>query len=182
MTASIDRINWLETVYTKIRSGLLPEAPPIDQVAIAYSMPHRSSKPIGQYLHRKPSKNERGLILIHPRIWDDPVRVAATLAHEMIHATYPEAGHRGPFVHAMRRIGLEGKPTATVSGIAFEQWFDEIKWPPFPKGDLETEKRPKQTTRLRKWICSCGVIVRAATDELDATCNRCEKHFYLEVK
>ena len=32
-------------------------------------------------------------------------------------------------------------------------------------------------SRLRKWVCSCGVIARVASDEFQATCNRCGGEF-----
>ena len=34
-------------------------------------------------------------------------------------------------------------------------------------------------SRLRKYECACEQIVRAATDELDATCNKCGTPFQL---
>lgn len=37
-------------------------------------------------------------------------------------------------------------------------------------------------SRLRKYECACEQIVRAATDSLDATCNRCNTPFQLAVK
>lgn len=36
-------------------------------------------------------------------------------------------------------------------------------------------------SRLRKYTCGCGQIVRAATDTLDATCNKCNTPFSMEV-
>lgn len=36
-----------------------------------------------------------------------------------------------------------------------------------------------QTTKLKKWACSCGVNVRVARADFDATCNRCGTRFRL---
>lgn len=36
---------------------------------------------------------------------------------------------------------------------------------------------PGSGSRLRKFVCGCGVIVRASRDVLDATCNLCESKF-----
>lgn len=35
-------------------------------------------------------------------------------------------------------------------------------------------------SRLRKWVCDCGVIVRVSSDDFRATCDRCESHFHQE--
>lgn len=177
MNPSTQRIVWLTAVYRLVRRDLLPEAPATETVALAYSFPHRNSSHIGQYHHRK-VHTQKGLILVNPRIWDSALQVAAVLCHEIIHATYPKAGHRGDFVKGMHRCGLEGRPTATVPGFAFEQWFDSVKdsLPEFPRGALKTDTK-KQTTRLRKWVCPCGVIARVASDDFQATCNRCDQPF-----
>ena len=48
----------------------------------------------------------------------DPLEVAATLVHELVHilAVGVEEGHRGKFTKLAKAIGLEGKMTATHAG------------------------------------------------------------------
>jgi hypothetical protein len=60
-------------------------------------------------------------IMISP-VLDDPMRVAGVLAHELVHATVgTQHGHKGPFAKLAKKIGLEGKMTATTEGEAFKQ-------------------------------------------------------------
>jgi hypothetical protein len=58
-------------------------------------------------------------IMISP-VLDDPMRVAGTLAHELVHATGRHA-HGSHFAKLAGAIGLEGKMTATTEGEAFKQ-------------------------------------------------------------
>jgi len=37
-------------------------------------------------------------------------------------------------------------------------------------------------SRLRKWVCGCGVIARVSSDDFQATCKRCGGDFSMEVK
>lgn len=79
-------------------------------------------KVIGQCWNSKSSKDKHHHIFISPLL-QNPVQVIATLAHEMVHAADDgENGHKGPFTKAVRGLGLEGKPTATVAGKEFAAW------------------------------------------------------------
>lgn len=114
---------------------------------------------------------------------DDPMDVAATLAHECVHVTVGlKHGHRGPFKHLARGIGLEGRMTSTVPGEAFkrrlEPYLQELGAYPHAKLDTpecRTEKPqhpdtpitpyysgpPKQSARLIKAQCAtCGYTIR----------------------
>ena len=103
-------------------------------------------------------------IFINPRL-TEPVEVLATLAHEMVHAADDgEHKHRGKFVRAVRELGLEGKPTATVAGEAFTEW---AKGTAAALGDYPhigltpTAATKKQSTRMLKVVAPCcGYVVR----------------------
>ena len=41
---------------------------------------------------------------------------------------------------------------------------------------VEGKKAP---TKMKKWVCKCGTIVRCAVD-LNATCDDCETKFQIE--
>lgn len=79
----------------------------------------------------------------------EPVEVLATLLHEMIHACLPdEVHHNGPFVVAMKAVGLTGKPTATKAGPELRDRLERIatrlgKYPhiPIPKVNKKTKKK-----------------------------------------
>lgn len=110
-------------------------------------------------------------IFINPRL-DDVVEVVATLAHEMVHAADDgEHKHKGPFVKAVRDMGLDGKPTATVAGAAFAEWARGLdtqigSYPHVALVPLSTTK--KQSTRMLKLEAECcGYVVRTTRKWLE---------------
>lgn len=110
-------------------------------------------------------------IFINPRL-TDVVEVVATLAHEMVHAADDgENKHKGPFVKAVRDMGLEGKATATVAGEAFAEYARGIdarigSYPHVGLVPLSAQK--KQGTRMLKLEAECcGYVVRTTRKWLD---------------
>jgi hypothetical protein len=105
-------------------------------------------------------------IFINPRL-TDLVEVVATLAHEMVHAADDgEHKHKGPFLKAVRDMGLEGKATATVAGAAFADWVrstafsEEVGEYPHV-GLVPVMEVKKQSTRMLKLEAKCcGYIAR----------------------
>jgi hypothetical protein len=183
---AVARVHYLEAAYRIIRSELLPEAPPVDQIALAWSFPSKGArgKTIGECHYAIQGSHETAAIVIHPREWSkEDVEVLAILAHEMVHAALgPGVGHRGPFPQMAERIGLAGKPTATVAGSAFRQFIAKVResLPPFPVGGIGLAPTKKAGTRLRLWECGCGVKVRVARDDFAATCDECGEAFELK--
>jgi len=112
-------------------------------------------KTIGQCWDKAASDDKHFEIFVSPTV-DDPIEVAATLAHEMVHAVVGlKAGHKKPFVDCARSIGLEGKPTATVAGLRLKEFIiaglEKIGQYPHAKIDYSSKK--KQGTRLVKVAC-----------------------------
>jgi hypothetical protein len=110
-------------------------------------------------------------IFINPRLTDH-VEVIATLAHEMVHAADDgEHKHKGPFLKAVRDMGLEGKATATFAGAGFAEWARSLSevlgiYPHTGLVPLMVEK--KQTTRMLKLEAACcGYIVRTTKKWLE---------------
>jgi len=127
-------------------------------------------------------------IFINPRL-DDVVEVVATLAHEMVHAADDgEHKHKGPFVRAVREMGLEGKATATVAGAAFAEWARGLDaklgtYPHVALIPIAVEK--KQTTRMLKLEADCcGYVVRTTQKWIDIGLPACPcgNEFSQEVK
>lgn len=190
-----DRIAWLEQAYQLLRREFLPEAP--ERVTIAFGFPSTGgriskNRRLGEYVDRfmqslPDCPVNRGLISLHPRIFDNPSRVLDVLLHEMIHAATPGEGHRGRFRILAKRVGLAGRMTATVAGPELKQRLekllaDELPSMPPGHGDLAPERK-KQRTRMRKYVCpECGQIIRAATDGLYAFCGNCVEQFVQEIK
>jgi hypothetical protein len=117
------------------------------------------------------------MIVVHPSQWSDDLAVLAVLAHEMAHAALPGAGHGTPFARLVRRIGLDGKPTATVPGEAFTRAVEALRLqlPMFPAGSLTVIGRKVAGTRMRLFECACNppIKVRSARDVLPWTCDDC---------
>ncbi len=136
---------------------------------VSCGFPHKRAagrnRTIGQ--HRPPSRSADKLseIFISP-VLDDPMTVAATLCHELVHAA-PESGtgHGKEFGRIARAMGLAGKLTATVPGELFKQLAEPMlkKLGPYPHGalDANTAAVASQSTRLLKASCEeCGYVVR----------------------
>ena len=95
---------------------------------------------------------------------DEPVKVLATLVHELIHA-YDDckSGHKGEFRRVAVALGLEGKMTATVPGDALTLRLQDVsgKLGEFPHARLNIDNIPKQSTRMLKALClGCGYTIR----------------------
>jgi hypothetical protein len=103
----------------------------------------------------------------------DEATVLGTLIHELVHVTVGvEHGHKAPFRKAMRAVGLEGKPTATVPGAellaAIKKWTDGDPYPHKALGKSMTDGKKKQSTRLLKLECpKCGCKVRTTAKWID---------------
>lgn len=110
---------------------------------------------IGQCWSYTMSKDKTTEIFISPNI-DDPLQVADTLAHELVHAAVGiEAGHKTPFKRCAQAIGLMGKMTSTFAGPELlkrlADMFDQLGI--YPHATLRDIDSKKQTTRLIKIVC-----------------------------
>jgi hypothetical protein len=78
-------------------------------------------------------------------------------------------------------VGLLKPWTATTASPELRVNLDKIvtKLGAYPHSALTPAGAglKKQTTRMRKYECPCGQIVRAATDSLHALCCDCGKKF-----
>lgn len=120
------------------------------------------------------SKDGHAEIFINPGI-DDAETVAAILAHELIHAALPDAGHKGPFQAAARKIGHEAPFTSANPTDDFRAWAGPIiaAAGAYPHAELQTMRpvggKAKQSTRMVKCHCeACGYTVRTARKWLEA--------------
>jgi hypothetical protein len=88
-------------------------------------------------------------------------RILDVLAHEMVHATTPGAGHGKPFKLCALKIGLLGPMRSTTAGPEFIAWTEALfkRIGPYPAGSITD--MPKQSTRMLKCMCSaCGYVAR----------------------
>ena len=152
-----------------------------DNIRISCGFARGSRKAIGQCFNEKMSKDSTIEIFICPT-QSDTLRVIDILAHELIHACYPLAGHKGDFRKCAKNIGLTGKMTATVATDRLNAWIDsniKSKLGEYPHATVSDSKK-KQSTRLIKVSCdSCGYTVRISRKWLDhenaTTCHACHE-------
>ena len=119
---------------------------------------------------------------------DEPQKVLAILAHEMVHAVEGTgAGHGPAFRSTALAIGLTGKMTATRASDAFKRDVAPIieKLGEYPHGAVDINKRKKQGIRMIKAQCDdCGYTARVTRKWIEQTgaplcpCN----HQPMEVK
>lgn len=144
------------------------------RVSIGFTSKGGKSRAIGQCWSPECSEDARAEIFLRPDL-EDPMELAAVLAHELIHAAVGnEHGHKGPFRKVAMAIGLEGKMTATTAGEAFKRAALPILEAvgPMPHARLNFGGRSsgpkKQTTRMIKCECpECGYVARTTRTWLE---------------
>lgn len=97
-------------------------------------------------------------VLISP-VLKTAEEAGATLVHELIHAAIgTERGHDRLFKNAMKAIGLEGKPTATVAGPELILRLKDIiavlgTYPHQPLEFTDQERKKSEKGRMLKAYC-----------------------------
>lgn len=166
----MNRETWLSDLVSRMRPQFSARGCPIPPaLQVSCGWPSRRARPgsnqvIGQCFPVKLAADARPHLFVSPML-AKPEDIAHVLAHELVHAWDDCAhGHKGPFIRAIRALGLEGKPTATVAGPAFVAWSAPIlaELGPYPHGALTiADPGKKQGTRLLKVSCpDCGYIAR----------------------
>lgn len=152
LNAAADRLNdWIaEDTALKPARRLL--------VSCGWPRRDRNGTVIGQCFMTKVGVGVNHLF-ISPTL-TDRVRVLDVLLHELVHAADDcEHGHKGPFVKAVRALGLEGKPTHTTAGKDLKKRLSALAKDlgPYPHTLLSASYGPKpQTTRMLKVVCAEG--------------------------
>ncbi|MDK2956230.1 MAG: hypothetical protein PWQ57_1726, partial [Desulfovibrionales bacterium] len=124
---------------------------------------------------------ERGAhteIFISPQV-TDPLEVAETLLHELVHAAVGlGAGHGPEFRIVATRVGLKGPMRDTRLGPELRAKLGRIvkelgAFPNHCPGELKTPGQ-KQPTRMRKIVCpKCGYTVRTTAKWIAAGLPTC---------
>ncbi|MEM8759212.1 MAG: transcription elongation protein SprT [Pseudomonadota bacterium] len=120
----------------------------------------------GQCWSAEASEDGHAEIFISP-VEDDVDVVAAILAHEMIHAALPKAGHNRTFQIAARAIGHEAPFTTAAPTAAFWSWARPLiaTLPPYPHRRLNAQapiaaRKPQKNRQIKCECPTCGYIAR----------------------
>jgi hypothetical protein len=169
---TLNREAWLQAAIQSIRPIFLGAGYTIPEVQVSVGWPSsgglaQKKKTIGQCWFGTASADGKPQLFISPLLDNliEPQGVLATLVHEVCHvAAGPDAKHGPKFVKVMKKLGLEGKPTATSAGEDLIVRFAELEkvLGAFPHARIIPLKLPKtQTTRMHKAECACcGYTVR----------------------
>lgn len=206
------REEWLLRLAALLHSEIMAPAgyahqvaaarPLLDGLRVSISWPSRGAlskrnRTIGQCWAHQSSADNTTEIFISP-VLGTGFDAAHVLLHELIHAAVgTKAGHNPTFQAAARKLGLEGKPTATVPGAALTERINALlsQLPPYPHAKLDHTAldKKKQSTRMLKASCiepECesqedgGFTVRITrkwADRYALTCPACNSELEIQT-
>jgi hypothetical protein len=173
----MNRETWLEAAVTRLRPVFETAGHPLPEaVHVACGFPSRSAlaqsrRRIGECWYPEHSKDKATTNLLVSPTLDDPVCVLGVLVHECIHAAVGAGiGHKGPFRKLAKRLGLEGKMTATYPGLALAKSLGVLaeQLGDYPHASIDYSKAKKQGTRMLKATCpDCGYVIRGTRQWFD---------------
>ncbi len=177
---------WLENAKEVLAQHIFCEEELAGKCHISYGFPSK-----GALATKKRSVGEawqqRGVeaIFISPTTFKENncIEVLGVLCHELIHVSIGvDKGHRNGFKAVMNKIGLEGKPTATIVGDELAQRLNALKssFGDMPQMLLDTTPKKKPGSRMIKLVCGCERILRVSQKVLDEgtiNCGVCQKDF-----
>lgn len=174
------REEWLRKVAdrmtSKIEEATGQKLPPY-RVACGFpskmAIPGKKGYRRGECWSAIASKDGHAEIFLSPLV-DETETVAAILAHELIHACLPLAGHKRPFQIAATKIGHVKPFTTACPTDDFWNWVRPILEDvgPYPHAALQPREAvgapKKQKNRMIKCECAeCGYTARVAKKWLD---------------
>lgn len=189
--ADMTREAWLNEVTARMAPWFADLGYPLPgkiRCSVGWPFGGGRSNVIGECWEASASGDDTNEIFVSPRL-DDPVMVAATLAHELVHAAVGIEAKHGPlFKKVAKGIGLGGKMTATVPEEHFRGRIEPILAAvgPLPHAALtgKSSAKPKQTTRMIKCVCpECGYVARTTRKWIDDTGTpHCPAHGAMEIE
>jgi hypothetical protein len=148
-----NREAWLTAAVEKCRQLLFEpnemHLPPVIRISTGLC----SGKGIGMCMAPECSTDGSEHIFISPEL-DDTLVIVATVAHELVHVSVgTDCKHKGPFVKAIRELGMAGKPTATYAepGTEFHATCTGIAASLGEYPHAKLVKKVKKTTK-HNWI------------------------------
>jgi hypothetical protein len=184
-------VDWMRTEFF---SGQVPE--------VVLSFDVTDKRTLGHYHIKRNGVGVRWAVNLNPvHLSRSVYRILATLLHELAHAWQHGWGkpskpphHNREFVERCEALGIPtdrgGHDLGVRAGSPFEAYcrrhgvaFAEAAGNPEDAGAenpsplLPAPPAAPKGSKLRKWTCGCGVNVRVAVQDFDATCNRCGARF-----
>lgn len=156
---------WLLDATDRMRVRMfapIGETLPIVKVSVGFPGGGSARKAIGEHWNPKATADGISQVFISP-VLSDPVAALETLAHELVHAIYPDDGHKKGFARVARAIGLVGPLTKTTAGPDLKERLTRLaaQLGEYPHAGIDLGTRKKQSTRLIKLVCkTCGYTVR----------------------
>jgi hypothetical protein len=182
----MNREAWLEAAIKAFQPLFADAGIPCPDCRVSCGFPSRNAlsnkkRYIGECWDGLMSKDGKPQLFISPLLLETGGEqgVLATLVHEMVHAAIGNEAKHGPkFRKAMEKVGLTGKPTATIAGQPLLERFPGVHSQlvvPYPHAELILKRERKvQTTRMHKCECDkCGYTVRLAKKWLDVGIPEC---------
>jgi hypothetical protein len=162
------REQWLNNAVTSVRGIFHANGYPLpDHIRVSCGFPSKRARSlyrnVGEHFSPDASEDATHQIFISP-VLDDSVEVLGVLVHELSHAV-TGAEHGSSFKQCVRKVWLEGNPSATKVGVNFRTNFapilDSLGIYPHAKLNVEGSYKP-QGTRMLKAVC--GTCVENAPD------------------
>lgn len=172
----VTREAWLQSLIETVTpwyEDLDLTVPPV-RISVGFTSKGARSTRIGECWHPDATSDGLPQIFVHPGTLD-PVAVAGTVVHELIHAALGPGFKHGPaFKRPALALGLTGRMTATVPGPELIERLGPVldRLGPYPHGALQalgvSSTGPKQGTRMLRVECpACGYLVRTTQKWLD---------------
>lgn len=183
----MNREQWLNELAARLDTALFtPAGSPLPtNLRISVGFPStRATSPtkrrIGECWYSDASADLQFEIFISPTIGDG-LRAGDVLVHELCHAVLPKGTkHNRTFAKLARRMGLEGKPTATTASEELAATLHTLiaDLGEYPHAELHPMcDRKKQKSRMLKAACAeCGYTVRLSRQWLDIAVPVCPVH------
>ena len=177
---TLNREAWLQAAVQKLRPMFLGHNFTVPEIAVSVGWPSKGAlstkkRVIGQCWFGSTTADNKPQLFISPLLDEvvTPDGVLATLVHEVCHVIAGADAKHGPhFIKVMKKIGLEGKPTATTAGEELvercKQIYTDLGAFPHSKIVPTLNDPKKQSTRMKKCECSdCGYVARTVKKWLD---------------
>lgn len=184
VTAATTREAWLQRLAELVRPWYVElglEVPAV-RIGVGFTSKGARSTRIGECWHPAASADGVPEIYVHPTL-HEPIKVAETLVHELLHAALPpDTKHGAGFRRPALALGLTGRMTATAAGPALVERLTPVleQLGPYPHAAFTprvngtSSAGPKQTTRMLKCTCStCGYTVRTTRKWLELAVPAC---------